>query len=47
MKGFYTPDLAMLDVKPGDLLRVVRKEYDHNKDMVYWEFTRVIEAVSN
>lgn len=47
MQGFYTPDLAMADIRPGDLLRVVSKEYDPKKDMVYWEFNRVVEAIDD
>lgn len=38
MEGFYTPDLAMANVKPGALLRVVNKEYNPDKDMVWWDF---------
>lgn len=41
MNGFYTPDLAMADVPAGAMLRVVKKEYDPRKDMVYWEFERI------
>lgn len=37
---FYTPDLAMENVIVDDLLLVIRKEYDPDKDMMYWEFER-------
>lgn len=39
--GFYTPDLAMNDVIVDDMLMVTYKNYDHIKDMMYWEFQRV------
>lgn len=39
--GFYTPDLAMADVKEDFLLRVAFKEYSPEKDLMYWEFDRI------
>lgn len=38
MQGFYTPDLAMADVKIDDILIVKDKKYDPDKDMIWWEF---------
>lgn len=47
MHGFYTPDLAMADIKIDDLLRVRYKKYDHEKDMMYWEFSREVEGIDD